>query len=221
MARPLRIRVPGVTYHVTQRGNDGAVTFFEPGDFENYLRLLEIAARRYETQIHAYVLMSNHVHLLLTPQHADGLSRTLQYVAAVYSGHVNQRLGRTGTLWGPRFRSAPVATDEYSLACHRYIELNPVRAGLAANPGSYPWSSFHTNALGEASSLLIPHATYLALGTSMDARRAAYRRLFDETLPASVVNDIRLAIRRGRHPGQKVPDSSNRTQQPEGSDPLL
>src|SRR5262249_33627655 len=197
MARQPRISVPGLPHHVTQGGADGAATFFDGLDFVSYIRLLEIAARRYETDVHAFVLMSNHVHLLLTPRRSDGLSRTIQYVSGIYSSGVNERLHRSGALWGARFRSMPVETDEYCLACYRYIELNPVRAGMADEPAVYPWSSYRANALGQPSTLLVPHATYLALGATSAARCAAYRTLFQECLPLRVVDHIRSGTRKG------------------------
>jgi putative transposase len=197
MARRPRLSVPGLPHHVTQRGPDGAATFFDAQNFVSYIRLLEIAAQRYETAVHAFVLMTNHVHLLLTPMRPDGLSRTLQYVAGTYSKGVNERLHRTGTLWGSRFRSMPVETDEYCLACYRYIELNPVRAGMVREPAAYPWSSYRANALGEPSSLLVQHPTYLALGTTPTARCTGYRTLFEECLPLTVVDRIRSGTRRG------------------------
>jgi REP-associated tyrosine transposase len=223
MARQPRIVVPGLPYHVTHRGNDGAPTFFGPQNYESYLRLLELAAQRYGTVVHAYVLMTNHVHLLLTPREPNSLSRTLQYVASIYSGHINERFGRTGTLWGPRFRSTPIDADEYCLACYRYIELNPVRAGIASAPSDYRWSSYRINGLGEISTLVVPHPTYLALGGSVATRREAYRNLFQHGLSAITLDRIRRGTRRGLPTGAAgFRDKLERTTEPEsGSDPLL
>jgi putative transposase len=161
--------------------------------------LLSIASNRFAAEIHAYVLMTNHVHILITPLLSDSLSRTLQYVAGTYSREVNERLHRTGAVWGSRFWSAPIEADEYCLSCYRYIELNPVRAGMVNAPGDYPWSSHQTNAWGAPSSLIAPHATYLALGGSAHGRCAAYRSLFDTALSELVVGDIREGTR-GGHP---------------------
>ncbi|HET8696402.1 MAG TPA: transposase [Gammaproteobacteria bacterium] len=197
MARQKRICIPGIPFHVTQRGSHGATTFFAREDFELYLRLLAIATNRFGAELHAYVLMTNHVHLLITPRHSDSLSRTMQYAAGVYSRQVNERLGRTGAVWGSRFWSAPIEADGYCLACYRYIELNPVRARMVTSPASYPWSSYGANGLGTSSTLIVPQATYLALGSTVTARSAAYRRLFEVPLSESVLDDIRNGTRRG------------------------
>jgi putative transposase len=182
---------------VTQRGNHGAATFFEKEDFELYLRLLGIATRRFSAELHAYVLMTNHVHLLMTPLRNDSLSRTLHYVAGTYSRQTNERLQRTGAVWGSRFWSTLIEADEYCLACYRYIELNPVRAGIVTTPGRYRWSSYDSNACGASSSLVVPHATYLALGNSAAKRTLAYQALFESALSDSMIEDIRSGTRKG------------------------
>jgi putative transposase len=164
--------------------------------------MLAIATKRFAGDLHAYVLMTNHVHLLITPLRRDSLSRILHYVAGTYSRGINERIGRTGAMWGSRFWSTPVEADEYCLACYRYIELNPVRAGMVTAPGDYRWSSYQTNACGMPSSLVVPHATYLALGRSADGRTLAYQTLFDATLSKSVVDDIRNGTRRGQPIGR-------------------
>jgi putative transposase len=198
VGRPNRICVPGIPYHITQRGTHGAPTFFEREDFELYLRLLAIAIDRFAAELHAYVLMTNHVHLLMTPLSNDSLSRVLHYVAGTYSRELNHRLARDGAVWGSRFWSTPVEADEYCLCCYRYIELNPVRAAMVTDPGGYPWSSYRTNARGAPSSLILPHPTYLALSGTAAARNAAYRKLFDCALSESAIDDIRKGTRRGQ-----------------------
>lgn len=142
--------------------------------------------------------MTNHVHLLMTPLVNGSLSRTLQYVAGTYGRVINQRLGRSGAVWGSRFWSAPIEADEYCLACYRYIELNPVRAGMVTRAADYEWSSHQANAWGAPSSLIVPHPTYLALGGSPATRNSAYRSLFDTGLSEIAVADIRNGTRGGQ-----------------------
>jgi len=205
MPRRPRIRVPNTTFHVVHRGNNKAPTFFVPHDYALYLMLLEKACERYETQVHAYALMTNHVHLLLTSSLADGISRTMQYVAGRYGAALNFRLGRSGTLWEGRFRASLVDTDRYLLACYRYIELNPVRAGIVKRPQDYPWSSIAINCGTRTSSLVTPHPVFLELGRDPHVRVSRYRELLTEQLSDEVVDEIRNAIRSGL---------------PVGSDPL-
>ncbi|MFZ0869582.1 MAG: transposase, partial [Rhodanobacter sp.] len=139
----------------------------------------------------AYVLMSNHVHLLLTPEEAGAVSRLMHTFARNYAGLFNGRHGRTGTLWEGRYKACLVDSGRYFLACSRYIELNPVRAWMVARPGEYPWSSYGTNATLRFDPLLTPHPEYLALGGDPTARASAYRTLFDDALPDDLVEEIR------------------------------
>jgi putative transposase len=192
-----------MTLHVVQRGNNRSQTFFATEDYREYLRLLRIASARYETRIHAYALMTNHVHLLLTPLLPSGVSGLLQYVGARYVARLNARLERTGTLWEGRFRSSPVASDNYCLACYRYIELNPVRADIVKDPAEYPWSSYRFNAQGVPSEFLSPHPTFLALATHANERRRCYRELVGEALPEQTLSEIRRAVRTGAPTGGK------------------
>ena len=179
MARMPRVVVPGYPLHVTQRGHNREPIFFTPQDRETFLVDLSEAAAQQGCAVHAYALMTNHVHLLLTPAEADGPSRLMQALGARYVGHVNRAYGRTGTLWDGRFRSSVLDSDRYFVACSRYIELNPVRAGLVSDPGDYRWSSFRANALGETDAVLTPHPLYLGLGATAAARQQAYRSLFE------------------------------------------
>ncbi|HEX6992980.1 MAG TPA: transposase [Gammaproteobacteria bacterium] len=197
MPRPPRISIPDTTFHVVQRGNNQARTFFADQDYALYLALLEYACRRYQTQVHAYVLMTNHVHLLVTSSLPEGVSRTMQYVGSRYVAKVNLRLGRTGTLWEGRFRSSPVDTDRYLLACYRYIEQNPVRAGMVRRPDDYTWSSVRINCGTRSSSLVKPHPVFLALGSTARVRAARYRQLLDEGLAQQTVDEIRNSVRSG------------------------
>ena len=148
--------------------------------------------------IHAYCLMTNHVHLLVTPGETDACGWLMKNVGQHYVQHVNRVHGRTGTLWEGRFRSSVAASAEYILACYRYIELNPVRAGLAEHPGNYEWSSYRHNADGQEQSLLAPDSVYLALEDGPALRRTAYRGLFDVPIPQEVLDEIRNATRIGR-----------------------
>lgn len=197
MPRPSRIRLPGLTFHVVQRGNNRSSVFKRRQDYVDYLELLAFAARRYETQVHAYALMTNHVHLLLTPKRADGMSNTLRYVGSRFVSRVNERYSRTGSLWEARFRSSPIDTEFYCLACYRYIELNPVRANIVRRPDAYPWSSYRVNGGFRDSSLVTPHQVYLALGDSPSERAGRYRDLVSQSLPGESLQHIRWALQVG------------------------
>jgi putative transposase len=197
MPRLPRIRVPGITFHIVQRGNDRSRTFFVNDDYRAYLYLLSLMSQRYETEVHAYVLMTNHVHLLMTTKLADGVSRTMQQVAAGYSRRINERLKRTGTLWEGRFKSSPIDSEYYCLACYRYIEMNPVRAGMVRSPGEYRWSSYRENVGQRALSIVNPHPCYLALGESQAARQRNYGDIFLERVPKPTVTEFRRGAVKG------------------------
>ena len=165
--------------------------FRDDNDRLHYLRKLAQAVREHACAIHAYVLMPNHVHLLVSPKTPQSLPETMQSVGRSYVQYFNKRHERTGTLWEGRYRATLIDTDAYLLTCMRYIELNPVRAGLAADPSRYRWSSHHANALGKSDDLVTPHPLLLSLAPSERECRSAYRRLFECPLPASVVDAIR------------------------------
>lgn len=188
MPRCARIRLAGVPLHVIQRGNNRNPCFFEPADYRFYLSQLHELTRRFECAVHAYVLMTNHVHLLLTPAEATGASLLMKHLGQRYVQYVNRVYARTGTLWDGRFRSHPVQSGRYLLACYRYIELNPVRAGIVHEPAGYPWSSYRENAGDTASSLLTPHAAYCELGGP-----AQYRKIFPARVAALELARIRSA----------------------------
>ena len=197
MPRPKRLCVPGLPHHVVQRGNNRNATFYHNEDYFTYLTFLDEAAQRHGVSVHAYVLMTNHVHLLLTPVDSDGLSLTMQTLGRRYVSYINKAYRRTGTLWEGRFISSVVDRETYCLACYRYIELNPVRAAMAADPADYQWSSYHRNGLGRADSLLSPHSSYLGLGTTRDGRATKYRELINEGVGPEVVGQIRYGARKG------------------------
>ena len=198
MSRPPRLDIANVCQHVIQRGNNRAPCFSDEIDRRRFLELLSEMAARYGCAVHAYVLMTNHVHLLATPTATGALSRMMQGIGRLYVAEFNQRHDRTGTLWEGRYKSCLVDTDAYVLACYRYIELNPVRAGLVAEPYAYRWSSHRANADGEHNALLQPHGTYLALGGTLETRRTAYRRLLGAAQPEAELRDIRLHTQQQR-----------------------
>jgi putative transposase len=195
MARPPRLVVPGLSLHVIQRGNNRTTTFLTADDFARYCDILCAASKRYACSIHAYVLMSNHVHLLMTPEDQIGPSLMMQAVGRQYVRYFNARHARTGTLWEGRYRSSPVDSERYLFVCSRYIELNPVRARLADAPSQYRWSSYRSNARGAPDPVITPHALYAALGWQPEDRQAAYRALFDDALAPQVIDVIRRAAK--------------------------
>ncbi len=197
MPRKPRMFIPGLPVHVVQRGNNRQAIFFEQEDYPVYLSFVAEAMDRYGCTLHAYVLMTNHVHLLMTPLNDGAISRSLQYTGRHYVPYVNNKLGRTGTLWEGRFRASIIDSDTYLLACYRYIETNPVRAGMVAHPGSYRWSSHACNAYAREDCLVTPHAKYLSLGASTQERVQNYRRLFDEQGDERELEDIRLHTQSG------------------------
>jgi len=203
MPRVPRLDVPGFPVHVVQRGNNRQACFFEDSDRTYFLYALREACRDRQCQLHAYVLMTNHVHLLLTPLEKRGVSLVMMDLGRRYVRYFNDMHERTGTLWEGRFRSSLIEDRRYCLACHRYIELNPVRAGMIAVPEHYHWSSYRTNALGIPSTLITPHSEWLALGSNDAFRRKAYRRLFEKSPVESEVEAIRVALRKGRPVGAK------------------
>ncbi len=178
MPRRARLRIAGAPLHIIQRGNNRSACFFADHDYGCYLHHLKELAARYTCSIHAYVMMTNHVHLLLTPGRPDGASLLMKHLGQRYVQYVNRVYDRSGTLWEGRFRSSIVQVETYLLRCQRYIELNPVRASIVDAPGAYPWSSFGANALGHRGDLITPHPIFLALGPDEVNRRAAYLELF-------------------------------------------
>jgi putative transposase len=197
MPRHPRLRVAGIPFHVIQRGHNRGSCFFSPVDRAYYLSELREQAGRWGVTVHAYVLMTNHVHLLMTPADADGIPRLMKLLGQRYVCHVNRTQQRTGTLWEGRYRSCLVDTEGYLLTCHRYIELNPVRAGLVGHPAEYPWSSYRANALGEGDPVLSPHPVMGSLGRDPAERQAAYRELFRHDLAPQVIEEIRASTNGG------------------------
>ena len=177
--------------HIIQRGNNRQAIFFAPEDYALYHHWLGEAAAERGLAIHAYVLMTNHVHLLVTPEEEDSVPRTLQSLGRRYVRHVNRRYRRTGTLWEGRYRAAPIDSDAYFLDCCRYIEMNPVRAKMVAQPRAYPWSSYRAHALGAADSLLTDHRLHRAFGRKAGDRQREYRLRFRVPLETSFIDALR------------------------------
>jgi putative transposase len=198
MPRSARNVIPGVALHVIQRGNNRGNCFFGDGDRLAYLRYLEAFSHESNCTVHAYCLMSNHVHLLLTPGEASACTVLMKSLNQHYVQHVNRVHGRTGNLWEGRYRSCVAATEQYVLACYRYIELNPVRAGITAHPRDYGWSSYRCNAASQPSSLLEPHPAFLSLGSDRSHCEDAYRALVESALEPRLLEEIRTATRSGR-----------------------
>ena len=197
MPRQSRLVLPGVALHIIQRGNDRQACFRSDGDYLLYLLHLRELASRHGCAVHAYCLMTNHVHLLLTPSTEDALSNLMRNLGQRYVQYFNRSHGRTGTLWEGRYRSCIAESARYVLACYRYVELNPVRAGLADNPGNYSWSSYCANVESAKDQLITAHPEYLALGHDCASRRQAYRGLFDEILEPALLQRIREATNSG------------------------
>ena len=193
MPRRARLSIPGIPWHIIQRGNNRSVCFHAEEDYQLYLHHLQEFAVKFGCAIHAWVLMTNHVHLLLTPQHPDSASLLMKHLGQRYVQYINRTYKRSGTLWEGRFRSCLTQTEEYVLACYRYIELNPVRAGMVNQPKDYRWSSYHTNALGKPSKLIVPHEEYLRIARDQPARLESYRALFKAHLDEEIVGQIRSA----------------------------
>jgi len=197
MPRKPRFFVPGLAAHIVQRGNNRQATFFEREDYELYLSLLLEGGDRYGCAIHAYVLMTNHVHILATPSQAISISRMMQYVGRHYVPYINKKYRRSGTLWEGRFKASVIDTSDYLLACYRYIELNPVRAGMVDDPRGYRWSSFRYNGLGEGDALIAAHEEYDKLGKTRVIRAQNYRKIFELSDCSGEVSALRQYTQSG------------------------
>lgn len=197
MPRKPRFYLPGIPAHIVQRGNCRQATFFADEDYTAYLGWLRDGARQHGCAIHAYVLMTNHVHLLVTPQDSGSISRLIQFVGRHYVTYVNHCYAKSGTLWEGRHKGCVISSDDYLLTCMRYIELNPVRAGMVAAPGDYRWSSYRANALGDPGGDLTPHPLYRSLGQTAQDRGYAYRELFSGALEPEQIHSIRATVQTG------------------------
>jgi putative transposase len=191
MARLSRILPVDIPVHIIQRGNNRQVCFVSDEDHGAYLDWLKEYSRKYEVDIHAWVMMTNHVHLLCTPRREGSVSRMMQALGRRYVRYFNYQYRRSGTLWEGRYKSCLVQAADYLLKVYQYIELNPVRANMVAAPDEYRWSSYRVNALGKISELCTPHSEYLALGISPSERRKNYRALFIPHVDGDLLEEIR------------------------------
>ena len=213
MARLPRLTVPGYTHHVIQRGNNRQAIFSTPADYEMLLTLLHENAQRFRVAVHAYVLMTNHFHLLATPETDDGLPLMMQAVGRRYVRYFNDVQGRSGTLWEGRYRSTLIQTDRYLLTCMAYIDLNPVRAGMVREANDYAWSS-HGHYIGQRDDKIVsPHALFWVLGNTPFAREAAYADLVRAGVTPSQQADLTHSALSGWALGEEsfVSDLQKRT----------
>ena len=194
MPRQPRFQFPDYPYHVIQRGNDRQAIVHRGADAAMLLRTLRECAERAEVDIHAYVVMTNHLHLLATPRTDRGLSRMMQCYGRRYVRYFNAAHHRTGTLWEGRFKSSLVETERYLLACYRYIELNPVRAGMVDRPWEYRWSSCRANVLGEPDDLVVPHSEFNELARDRELRMRTYREMLMDAIDDETLARFRRSI---------------------------
>jgi len=190
MPRRPRVILLNVPQHIIQRGNNGQACFYADEDYLSYLEWLQEYAERTDCKIHAYVLMTNHVHLLASADNAEAVGAIVKALGQRHVQYINKMYKRSGTLWEGRYKSCPAQAETYLLACQRYIELNPVRANMVNQPAEYRWSSYAVNAQGADSEIVKPHAVYEALGVDAISRQAAYRELFRHQLDIGVVDEI-------------------------------
>jgi len=197
MARLPRLCPIGTPQHIIQRGNNRQVCFNGDEDMAAYAHWLKVFSEKYRVDIQAWVFMTNHVHLLATPNTLNAVSLMMQSLGRQYVRYYNYTYKRSGTLWEGRYKSCIVQTSEYLLQCYRYIELNPVRAGMVELPDEYRWSSYPCNAMGKVSDLITPHPEYLSLGATDAVRQQAYRELFRYHLDDGRLDDIRSSVSKG------------------------
>ena len=183
----------GIPVHIRQRGNNRQRCFYEDEDRSFHLLHLSRLLAKSQCALHAYCLMTNHVHLLLTPTTVESCARLMKALSQLHTQYVNKTYGRSGTLWEGRFRSSLVQSERYLLECYRYVELNPVDAGMVSRPEDYEWSSYLTNAGSKRVSFITPHAEYVRLGRNCEEQRRVYRALFDVSLSSERVAEIRAA----------------------------
>ncbi len=197
MSRRPRYSPVGIPQHIIQRGNNRHICFASNQDMAAYMHWLYVAAEKYQVLVHAWVLMTNHVHLLVTPTEEHAVSKMMQYLGRHYVRYFNQTYQRSGTLWEGRFKACLVESNHYFLVCQRYIELNPVRAGMVDDPADYLWSSYRANAFGVKTTLLSHHQCYIDLGGTATERQNHYRCLFVDQIPTHLITDIRYAVNKG------------------------
>jgi len=197
MPRKPRFFLPNIPVHVVIRGNARQVVFAEDSDRQAYLGWLKEATEKEKVSVHAYVLMDNHVHILLSANEPAHISRFMQHIGRKYVPYFNHKYGKSGTLWEGRFKGSMIESEQYLLCCYRYIELNPVRANMVKKPEQWKWSSYACNAYGERNSLIRPHEVYLAIDKDEEKRVDYYRASFKQVLDSSLINDLRSAVQTG------------------------
>jgi putative transposase len=197
MPRKPRVSLAGVAEHVIQRGNNRQAIFGCEDDMKAYVTWLKQYSQKYNVSIHAWVLMTNHVHILCSPANHVGVSQMMQSLGRMYVMYFNKAYKRSGTLWEGRYRSCLVQNEQYVLELYRYIELNPARAGMVQEPSEYHWSSYQCNALGKFSELITAHPVYLAISKDVNTRQANYRSLFTRYVVRTLAEDIRKATNKG------------------------
>ena len=200
MARKLRMIVPGLPVHVVQRGVNKCDIFANDKDRISYLDFLVEASDKYNCPIHCYVLMGNHVHLMMTPPDQVAIEATMHALNTRYVWHFNKRHERTGPLWEGRYRNSVIDNNRYLKVCYQYIELNPVRAGFCKQPADYQWSSHRHHAYGEADRIITKHRGYTLLGETEEQRQMRYRGWFEQQPSDAELNEIRSSAKPGSDP---------------------
>lgn len=197
MPRLPRYVLPGVPQHVIQRGNNRSPIFVAEEDYGCLRHYLHEASERNRCDIHAWVFMTNHIHVLLTPWREESIGKMMQSVGRRYVQYFNTTYRRSGTLWEGRYKATLIDSENYLFTCYRYIELNPVRANMVSHPGEYRWSSYHANALGREDRLVTHHDSYNALGSVPSERQEAYRKMFSAHIDEKTLEDIRQSTQKG------------------------
>lgn len=197
MARLPRLIVPGQPHHVIQTGNNNQPIFRETEDYQAFLGWLRTAAKNYKVAVHAYVLMPDHLHLLVTPADADGLGQMMQWIGRYYVPYFNQKYGRSGTLWNGRYKTSLIDAEQYFMSCSRYIEFNPVRNGMVGRAEDYPWSSYPHHAGLRSDGLIVDHPKFWELGNTPFQREAAYIALAEPALSEDEIAVISKALLKG------------------------
>ncbi|GAW97699.1 MULTISPECIES: transposase [Colwellia] len=203
MPRLPRLNLANIPQHVIQRGNNRNACFLLDRDRQYYLNKLQEYSQKFNVKIHAYVLMNNHVHLLLSPEEKFSVSLLMQSLGRSYVRYFNKSYKRSGTLWEGRFKSSLIDSENYFLIVSRYIELNPVRANMVEKPESYDWSSYRTNALGYFDELITHHQCFMMLGKTNLERQKNYQSLFENTIPLKVLTELRISAHKSQALGNK------------------
>lgn len=197
MPRKPRFFIPDIPVHAIARGNNKESVFIDEDDKNKYLEYLLESSLRYEVSVHAYVLMDNHIHLLISCPIAENFSKFMQHIGRRYVPYFNRKYSKTGTLWEGRFKASLVDDERYLLTCYQYIELNPVRAFLVDEPCDYQWSSYHVNALGAESEIIKPHPIYLKIANTTQKRLLHYQDLLNQPQSEQIIKEVRSSVQTG------------------------